>query len=160
MFDKEYFVNLYGKPALQFGVAVDDIVHEKYGERDELDEHYETILDQLSRIHTEIFIKKYPKQYNTYYCEKMITCTHITINYNYLIAPLTKIYCSDNGFAINDIATIIQKQYRKIYVNHKKSLLNNKISRYLPINQTNYESSFRFSIDISTNIPKINVYCI
>jgi len=159
MFDKEFFVNLYGKPALQFGVAVDDIIHEKYGEHDEF-EHYDEILDQLSRIHTNNFIKKYPEQYDTYYCKKIITSTHITINYNYLIAPLIKIYCSDDGFTINDVALIIQKQYRKIYINHKKSLLNNKISRYLPIDKIYYESSFRFSIKISTNIPKIDVYYI
>jgi phage-related tail protein len=156
--NKEFFVNVSGKPALCFNAAVDDIVDEKYGNHDDLDEYFDAILDQLSRIHTENFVKKYPEQYDKYYCQKLITSKHITIKYNYLIASFEKICCSNDGFTINDIAMLIQKQHKKMCVNHKKSITSNKIPKYFPIDISTYNISLRFTINVSNDIPKINVY--
>jgi hypothetical protein len=123
----EFYVNNSGSPALGFRSITNDIcgMDADYDERDEL-------LDKLSDMKLSKFKSTYPKIYRKYYKKKLIDAPRIVINYHYpLVTPIDKIYTSENGFSINDIATIIQTQYEKFFDNYDYCIANNQIPKYL-----------------------------
>lgn len=133
------------------------------GKEDNYDEdNYEEILDELSDMSLDKFKTKYPTVYKTYFVDKLIDTTHIVIYYYFpLFAEISKIYVSQDGFTISDIATLIKKQYKKFYINRKNAIKNNVIPKYISPNSYDLNSlCLRFHINyqplnLSTSIPTL-----
>ncbi len=150
-----YFINNDGMIALDWCIVAEDI-------HDPTLDNFDEVLDELSNMRFSTFKKRYPDVHKKYYIDKEIKSTHITIEYNYpLIAPIKKIYKSDTGFSLNDIATIIRKEYLKFYEDYEASEINGSIPKYLPKNVIGFDSlSIRFWDDESGNdIPNICIGC-
>ncbi len=139
---KEFHINRIGYPALKQSVCFDDIY------KDDDDDSIDELLDELFSMKFSEFKIKYPEQYHKYYEEKLIKSTHITIRYEYqLVDQIRKIYASPDGFTMSEIATIIQKQYKKFYQNHKRAVTNNELPKYLPVDVIEFENlCIRFHI--------------
>ena len=124
-----------------------DIDPELYDHGDE-DDKYDYILQDLEDMDLDTFKNKYPSAYKTFFIDKISESPHIIINYSFpLIWPIQKIYVSDGGFTVNQIAKIIRSQYNKFYEDHEKSMKEGRIPKYLPKEVRDYENlSIRFWI--------------
>lgn len=131
MNQQEFHIHIKVQLALSFIIAADDIAEES----DEFDE----VTDTLSRMSFEEFDLRYPLLHQKYYVEKSITTKHIQVSFHFpLLAKIKKLYYNELGFSLNEIATIIQKQYIKFYANPE---------RYLPKGAYQLEDlSIRFSV--------------
>ena len=90
----EYHIQNNDLIALQLSVATEDVC-----EIESRNDDFDDVLDELNNMQINEFKQKYPNLYDKYYVDKCIKGTHITIKYRYpLIAPIKKIYKSDNGF--------------------------------------------------------------
>ena len=112
------------------------------------DDVLDNILDELNNMDCAAFQNKYPEIYKKYFIDKVIQSSHIIIYYHFpLFAQISKIYLSQNGFSIGEIATIIQNQYKKFYKNREIAITNNLIPKYIPIGAYELSSLYlRFHI--------------
>jgi hypothetical protein len=109
---------------------------------------YGDILDELGNMDCAEFKNKHPEIYNKYFIDKVIQSLHIIIYYHFpLFAEISKIYVSQDGFSIVEIATIIQNQYKKFYKNREMAIKNNLTPKYIPIDAYDLSSlCLRFHI--------------
>lgn len=120
---------------------------------------YEEILDELNDMDLTQFMNIYPNVYEKYFVEKMIKSSHVIIYYHFpLFAQISKIYVSQDGFTIAEIASIIKAQYKKFYKNREMATNLNQIPKYISKDAYNLHDLYlRFHINYEPlNLTKHN----
>jgi hypothetical protein len=99
------------------------------------DDHgMDAILYELYDMDISRFRQLHPDIYKKYYEDKIIESKHISVSYWYgFVASIEKVYVSETGFSISDIAELIRAQLQKYNREYNEAKREERTPKHLTI---------------------------